>query len=73
MWWVLEGIYREARRAHVSFAFSKVKCRLRPGTGLLLAVEVGVTSWLQVVIISGLEPLGLTGLFFMLTWPESGR
>ena len=73
MWWVLEGIYREARRAHVSIAFSKVKCRLRPDSGLLLAVEVVGASWLQVVIISGLQPLGFAGLLFVLKWPESGR
>lgn len=68
MWWVLEGIYREARRARVSFAFSKMKC-LRPGSGLLAAVEVGDASWLQVVIISGLEPLGFNGLLLVLKWP----
>lgn len=73
MWWVLEGIYREARRAHVSFAFSEVKCRLRSGSGLLVAVEVGGASWLQVVIISGLKPLGFAGLLFVLKWPEPGR
>lgn len=69
IWWVLEGTYREARRSHVSFAFSKVKRSRRAGYGLLVPMEPKLASWLQLVIISGQEQLDCTGLFFVLMWP----